>query len=197
MNKVVKGTVAASAAVALFGGGAGSLAYWQASESTDEMILQMGHVQLLESTKKYTLNGEEITYEALTTSYDNRLVPGDVVTYEHRYGIDVAPAADAVLNVGELDLEGTAQVVLDAIETDLEVSVIDEYSAAMVFSATNEARSFNATGRGLVAVTISVTVPADLEDPDSMVYGIFVEPLPITLTQVAEPLPAPEPQPLP
>lgn len=188
MNKVVKGTIAAASAVALFGGGAGSLAYWQASESTDQMLLQMGHVQLLESTKKYTLNGEEVTYDVLT-SYDSRLVPGDVVTYEHRYGIDVAPAADAVLNVGELDLGTTPQVVLDAIETNLEVSVIEEWSDALIFSATNEARSFNVTGRGLVAVTISVTVPADLEDPDSMVSGIWVEPLPVTLTQVAEPLP--------
>lgn len=39
MNKVVKGTIAAASAVALFGGGAGSLAYWQDSASTDEMLL--------------------------------------------------------------------------------------------------------------------------------------------------------------
>lgn len=188
MNKVVKGTIAAAAAVALFGGGAGSLAYWQASDSTDEMILQMGHLLLMENTKSYTLNGEVVTYEALT-SYDSRLVPGDVVTYEHRFGIDVAPAADAVLNVGEVDLGNTAQAVLDAIDTDLTVSVVEEWSDAMVFSATNKARSFNVTGRGMVAVTISITVPADLEETDSMVNGIFLQPLPVTLTQVAEPLP--------
>lgn len=188
MNKVVKGTIAAASAVALFGGGAGSLAYWQDSASTDEMLLQMGHLQLDAIAKTYTLNGDEVNYATLT-SYDSRLVPGDVVTYMHTFGIDVAPAADAVLNVGELDLGTNAQVVLDAIETDLTVTVVEEWSDALTFSATNEARSFNVTGRGVVAVTISVTVPADLEDTDSMVYGISVDPIPVTLTQVAEPLP--------
>lgn len=190
MQKILKGTIAAAAAVTLFGGGAGSLAYWQASESTDEMTLQMGHVQLMEGAKTYTLNGETVTYETLT-SYDNRLVPGDAVTYQHNFGIDVALGADTVLNVADLEFENTPQFVLDAIETDLTVSVIEEWSDDLTFSATNEAGSFNVTGRGLVAVTISVTVPADHADSETMIYGINLKPVPVTLTQVAEPLPGP------
>ncbi|WP_409047531.1 alternate-type signal peptide domain-containing protein [Microbacterium sp. HA-8] len=188
MNKVLKGTIAAGAAVALFGGGAGSLAYWQASESTDELTLQMGHVQLMEGAKTYYLNGDEVTYETLN-SYDSRLVPGDVVTYNHRFGIDVATGADTVLNVADLEFENTPQFVLDAIETDLTVSVVEEWSENLTFSATNEARSFNVSGRGLVEVTVTVAVPADHADSETMVYGISLKPLPVTLTQVAEPLP--------
>lgn len=188
MNKVIKGTIAAGAAVALFGGGAGSLAYWQASESTDELTLQMGHVQLMEGAKTYYLNGDEMSYETLN-SYDSRLVPGDVVTYNHRFGIDVATGADTVLNVAELEFEDTPQFVLDALETDLTVSVVEEWSENLTFSATNEARSFNVSGRGLVEVTVTVAVPADHADSETMVYGISLKPLPVTLTQVAEPLP--------
>ncbi|PZU41264.1 MAG: hypothetical protein DI573_01635 [Microbacterium sp.] len=188
MNKVIKGTIAAGAAVALFGGGAGSLAYWQASESTDELTLQMGHVQLMEGAKTYYLNGDEMSYETLN-SYDSRLVPGDVVTYNHRFGIDVATGADTVLNVAELEFEDTPQFVLDALETDLTVSVVEEWSENLTFSATNEARSFNVSGRGLVEVTVKVAVPADHADSETMVYGISLKPLPVTLTQVAEPLP--------
>jgi alternate signal-mediated exported protein len=188
MNKVLKGTIAAGAAVALFGGGAGSLAYWQASESTDELTLQMGHVQLMEGAKTYYLNGDEVTTETLN-SYDSRLVPGDVVTYNHRFGIDVATGADTVLNVADLEFENTPQFVLDAIETDLTVSVVEEWSENLTFSATNEARSFNVSGRGLVEVTVTVAVPADHADSETMVYGISLKPLPVTLTQVAEPLP--------
>jgi alternate signal-mediated exported protein len=188
MNKVVKGTVAAAAAVALFGSGAGSLAYWQDSEGTDAMTLQMGHLQLDSGAKTYSLNGETMAYDTLI-GYSNRLVPGDVVTYQHNFGIDVALGADAVLRVSDLDFGGTAPAVLDAIDAHLTVNVVDEWSQDMDFSPTDETRAFNVTGRGMVQVEVTISVPAELEDPASMVNGIFLEPLPVTLTQVAEPLP--------
>jgi alternate signal-mediated exported protein len=188
MNKVVKGTIAAGAAVALLGGGAGSLAYWQASSSSEALTLQFGHVQLFDNGEVYTLNGEIVDLATLT-GYENRLVPGDVVTYQHTFGIDVAPAADAVLNIAELNFAGTSPAALEAIETTISVATIADQSAALSFSPTNEAQSFNVTGRGAVGVTITITIPADLEDDELMVQGIFLQPLPVTLTQVAEPLP--------
>lgn len=186
MNKVVKGTIAAASAIALFGGGAGSLAYWQASSSTEALTLQLGHVQLFDNGEAYTLNGDLIDIDALG-SYGNRLVPGDVVTYQHTFGIDVALAADAVFNVSELDFAGTSTAVLDAIDTSLSVAAVE--GGSLSFSATNTARSYNVTGRGAVKVTITIAVPADLEDTETMVQAIFLRSLPVTLTQVAEPLP--------
>ncbi|WP_110240107.1 alternate-type signal peptide domain-containing protein [Nocardioides gilvus] len=191
MNKVIKGTVAAAAAVALFGSGAGSLAYWQDSESTDAMTLQMGHLLLDSGAKTYSLNGEAMTYDTLI-GYSNRLVPGDVVTYQHNFGIDVALGADAVLRVAALDFGNTSSSVMDAIDAELTVSTVEEWSDGLSYAPTNEARAFNVTGRGMVEVKISISVPADLEDPESMVNGIFLEPVPVTLTQVAEPLPPAE-----
>ncbi|HAQ59718.1 MAG TPA: hypothetical protein DCR63_04625, partial [Microbacterium sp.] len=120
-------------------------------------------------------------------SYGNRLVPGDVVTYQHTFGIDVALAADAVFNVSELDFAGTSTAVLDAIDTSLSVAAVE--GGSLSFSATNTARSYNVTGRGAVKVTITIAVPADLEDTETMVQAIFLRSLPVTLTQVAEPLP--------
>lgn len=188
MNKVVKGTIAAASAVALFGGGAGSLAYWQASASTDALTLELGHVQLFDNRADYTLNGEAVELDTLI-SYDNRMVPGDVVTYQHTFGIDVALAADAVLAVSELDFGNTPTPVLDVIETNLSVAPIESDTDSLIFSYTNTQRSYNVTGRGAVTVTISITLPAGVEDPDVMVSAIFLQALPVTLTQVAEPLP--------
>lgn len=188
MNKVIKGTVAAAAAVALFGSGAGSLAYWQETDTTNALTLQMGHLELMSGAKTYSLNGEVMTYDDLT-GYSNRLVPGDVVTYQHNFGIDVALGADAVFRVADLDFKNTAPAVLDAIDAQLTVNVVDQWSQDMDFSPTDETRAFNVTGRGMVQVEVTISVPAELEDPESMVNGIFLEPLPVTLTQVAEPLP--------
>jgi alternate signal-mediated exported protein len=187
MKKVVKATIAAAAAVALFGGGAGSLAFWQASSSTEALTLQMGHVEIRSGAKTYTLNGETKTDSELS---GNRLVPGDVVTYQQDFMVDIG-GTDAVLSVPELDFGTTAPAVLDAIETELAVGTVSGQTDYLNFSETTDARKFNVTGFGGVRVTISITVPAELEDTSSMVQGIFLNPLPVTVTQVAEPLPAP------
>ncbi|MDO8384607.1 MAG: alternate-type signal peptide domain-containing protein [Microbacterium sp.] len=184
MNKVVKGTIAAASAVALFGGGAGSLAYWQATANTDGLLLQMGHVEMYRTgAAGYAFNDESVSADTLEGG--TWLVPGDVVAYSQSYQIDVR-GTDAVLRVPELDFTGTPDYVLEAIETTLEVIPNGAYSQ---FSATNEARAFNVTGYGSFTVRITIEVPEELEDDEPMVDPINLTELQLTLTQVAEPLP--------
>lgn len=187
MNKVVKGTIAAAAAVALFGGGAGSLAYWQASASTENLTLQMGHVEIRTSSSSnaYTLNGNSISRSEVELK---RLVPGDTVTFEQYFTVDIG-GTDAVLRVAELDFGSTSSAVMDAIETSVTVVRMDGEFPGFEFSATNEARAYNITGFGAVKTVVTISVPASLEDDESMVNGIFLQPVPVTVTQVTEPLP--------
>lgn len=187
MNKVVKGTIAAAAAVALFGGGVGSLAYWQASASTEALTLQMGYVEIRNGAKIYTLNGVEMTYSELQSE---RVVPGDIITYQQNFTVDVG-GTDAVLRVPELDFEGTSTAVLDAIDSELTVGAIPGQTDYLQFSATSQPRAFNVTGFGGVSVTVQISVPAEFDDAAPMVYGIFLQPLEVTVTQVTEPLPVP------
>lgn len=186
MNKVVKGTIAAAAAVALFGGGAGSLAYWQASANTESLTLGMGYVEIRTSPSaaEYTLNGETVTRTQLES---NRVVPGDVVTYSQPFTIDIG-GTDAVLRVPALDFGSTEEFVVDAIEADVTVTPLTGFE----FSTTNEERAFNVAGYGGVTVAVTITVPAELEDPEPMLDGIFLQAMELTVTQVTEPLPGPD-----
>lgn len=188
MNKVVKGTIAAAAALALFGGGAGSLAYWQASADSEALSLGTGYVEIRTDVRsaEYTLNGEIVTR---TQAEAKRLVPGDVVTYSQMFTIDIG-GTDGVLRVPELDFGTTEDFVLDAIETDLTVAPFDGWTQ---FSETNEERAFNVGGYGGVKIAVTITVPAELEDTEPMLDGIFLQPLALTVTQVTEPLPGPDP----
>jgi len=187
MNKVAKGTIAIASAIALFGGGAGSLAYWQVSASTEPLTLGTGYVELRTAVQSaaYTLNGDTVTRTDLEST---RLVPGDVVGYSQMFTIDVG-GTDAVLRVPELDFGTTEDYLVEAIEADLEVTPFDGYTQ---FSTTNEARAYNVGGYGGVKIAVTITIPADLEDTEPMLDIIFLEPLALTLTQVTEPLPGPD-----
>lgn len=188
MNKVVKGTLAATVGVALLGGGAGSLAFWQVSSGTQPLTLSTGYVEFRPGLASYTLNGESITLDQLELQY---LVPGDTVTYEQQFVYDLR-GTDAVLRVSDLTFGSTSSVVVDAFETSVSVTGVDLNAFVWNFSPTIDANAYNVSGYGGAAVVTTISLPEGLEDDGAMFSMLNVEGLGVTVTQVAEPLAEPE-----
>lgn len=83
MKKSTKGAVAAGAAAALLLGGAGSLAYWNATGSITGGTITAGKLTLTaEDTGTWTLNGE-----AVSNISSVRVVPGDELEFTGSYEI--------------------------------------------------------------------------------------------------------------
>ncbi len=86
MNKSTKGAVAAGAAAVLLLGGAGSLAYWQATGTLPGGTITAGTLTLTEDTavSGWMLNGTPIADADLATTL---IVPGDELEYTGAYTI--------------------------------------------------------------------------------------------------------------
>jgi alternate signal-mediated exported protein len=86
MNKSTKGALAAGAAGALLLGGAGTLAYWNATTTVGGADLGSGKLTLTDATTgtcaaaPWTLDGAESPAGATFDPATDLLVPGDVVT---------------------------------------------------------------------------------------------------------------------
>ncbi|MDN4161614.1 alternate-type signal peptide domain-containing protein [Nocardioides abyssi] len=85
MNKTAKGALAAGTAAVLLMGGAGSLAYWNATDTNDPDIFGSGHLKLVEETGAWTLNGAPVADLANVL-----VVPGDELVYAGSYIVDAA-----------------------------------------------------------------------------------------------------------
>ena len=84
MNKSTKGAVAAAAAAILLVGGAGTLAYWNATGSVDGDDISSGKLALINpGAQTWTLNGDAADGTVV-------LVPGDELVYAGSYEIDAA-----------------------------------------------------------------------------------------------------------
>lgn len=188
MNKVVKGIIAAGLGVALLGGGAGSLAYWQDADSTESLPLYTGYVKLDRyASPAYTLNGESITYANLTEHY---MVPGDTITYQQGFVFDLR-GTDAVLRVSDLTFGSTPSEVVDAVNTSVTVTAADRGGFNWSLTPTIEQGAFNISGYGGADVLLTVEMPEGLEDQASAFQILQIDGLAVTATQVAAPLEAP------
>jgi alternate signal-mediated exported protein len=120
MNKTTRGALAGGAAALLLLGGAGTLAFWNATDTNDPGAIGSGRLALLAETGVWKLNGGVVEDPTAVL-----LVPGDEVTFDGTYVIDaggdnlqatvsVTGAAEAgtlaghVSTTSEFTLAGTA-----------------------------------------------------------------------------------------
>jgi len=93
MNKLVKGGLAAAAGIALLMGGAGSLAYWNASETSSSGQIQTGHL---------TLSADA------AGSWDvAKLAPGHTATYTQVFHLSVVGDGIEVALASQIGTGGT------------------------------------------------------------------------------------------
>jgi alternate signal-mediated exported protein len=85
MNKTTKGALAGGAAALLLLGGAGTLAFWNATDTNDPGAIGSGRLALLDETGEWKLNGDLVADPTVVL-----LVPGDEVTFDGTYVVDAA-----------------------------------------------------------------------------------------------------------
>lgn len=95
MNKALKGALAIGAATALLLGGAGSLAYWQSSASTDAASFTTGTLSVeAHDDAAWTRDGEEIDPEQAL------LIPGQYIDFTQTFEVNVS--GDGLLVTAEM-----------------------------------------------------------------------------------------------
>lgn len=170
MKKSTKGAIAAASAAALLLGGAGSLAYWNATGTINGGSVTSGHLKLeADDTGTWELNGVEVDPIS-----DVRIVPGDTLEFTGSYTIDAAgDNLQADVTVTGATESGPLAAYVD---TDLDYTV--EGAAATTITEDND-------GDTLEAV-VTVDFPWGTLDNDSNVTGglsLDLANIAVTLTQ--------------
>lgn len=175
MRKSTKGALAAAAAAVLLLGGAGTLAYWTDSATTDGTTISTGHLNLdaEDCGAGWTLDGGA----AFT---DQLLVPGDSLTKDCTYTLDIAGE-----HLTEVDF---------AVEAPTDVTgaqaLIDELgvTATVELNGTEQASATNVSVSDGDEVTVGIVIdwPYGVENNDSNQPGglsATLDELTVTVTQ--------------
>lgn len=113
MKKSTKGALAASASAVLLLGGAGSLAYWNATGDVGGGTITAGELRLTESTAPaWTLNGAPVADIAAV-----RVVPGDTLRFTGAWTI-AASGDNLQADVDLTGIEGQGGLTDDVTITD-------------------------------------------------------------------------------
>jgi alternate signal-mediated exported protein len=149
MNKLVKGSIAGAAGIALLLGGAGTLALWNATADIDGVTVTSGSLTLAETATSPDWTGP-------TT-----MVPGDVATYTTELTITVVgDTLKSTLSLDEGSLSGGAEL-----PADLAVSFVATHASltAGTVAGTYEVPA----GPGTYVVPVVVTVTFDSNSDNS------------------------------
>jgi alternate signal-mediated exported protein len=181
MNKSTKGALAAGAAAVLLVGGAGTLAFWTAGETTPGGTIDAGHLDLvIDGTNTgcgdWSLDSGEVT--AGTWADGDPLVPGDVLSKVCAFTIDAqGNHLRATVGVSTPSMTGDLADTLEVAATGVTVDGV----AATSFTELNDGDA--------LAVTITVELPdggtADNTDnvPGSDISAVLDD-ITLTATQV-------------
>ena len=125
MEKSTKGALAATAAGLLLVGGAGSLAYWNATGSMNGGAVQSGKLALTNpGPQVWTINGKPMTGDAI--------VPGDVLEFTGSFEIEaVGDDLQAMVGVSGADRTGgLAPFVLDNVDATIDGKTVTQVTSA-------------------------------------------------------------------
>ena len=195
MNKLLKGSIAGAAGVALLLGGAGTFAYWNSSATLAGDTIVSGNLAVTDSADPgvWTVNGG--TTAIVLAGY--LVAPGDVLTYTKTMTINAS--GDNL--VATLDLSPTSIVAANGTPADIELARLLDDSAVLDAAGTgivdNLDNTFTITpAAGEVAQ--DVTVVASIAFPSAgagaenaaMMGSVNLSALALTLTQVVPTAPA-------
>lgn len=170
MNKITKGALAIAAAAAIALGGAGSLAYWQASSSVQMDGFTTGTLDVAANNDAVWKRGSTVIDPATA-----RLIPGDVLTYTRTFAATLVGDAMAVTATATTPQVGsnTAGVV---------VSATTLTGPSDVLGAIN-ATTWSVKKSGTITATITLTVPSTTTAGKGETFGL--QSVTVLLQQVA------------
>jgi alternate signal-mediated exported protein len=182
MNKLLKGSIAGAAGIALLLGGAGTFALWNDDATVNGGTITAGTLTVTEGTGatdgwSSALGGEILDID------DFQIVPGDVLTYITT--LDITAEGDnlsAILEIDDLSIVsgGTAaDDALAALLTESATVSVDGSTAAATQTISPEA------GTQVVTVAVELTFPDGLStaDNEAMSGSVSLESFDVTLTQ--------------
>jgi alternate signal-mediated exported protein len=169
MNKLVKGSIAGAAGIALLLGGAGTLALWNDSADIADTTINSGTLTLTESATSPAWTGP------------STIVPGDTVTYDSQ--VTVTAAGDninATLSVDESSITGGDAELL----ADLDIAMTADLTGLTGIAAGTAAGTYDITAPGTYVIPVSVTVVFDeLSDNDTKSQSVDLTGLAFDLQQ--------------
>lgn len=142
MNKLVKGSIAGAAGIALLLGGAGTLALWNDNAAITGVTVNSGSLSLEETA-------------ATTPAWlgPATMVPGDVATYTTELTITVVgDTLQSTLSLDEGSLAGGVEL-----PADLDVSFVATHASLTYDSVTGTYEVPAGPGTYVVPVTVTVT----------------------------------------
>jgi alternate signal-mediated exported protein len=162
MRKSTKGALAAGAAGALLLGGAGSLAYWQSTQTITGGDINSGHLALVTDVTNTGCAGWRLDTAGGSTSYNDGdpLVPGDVLTNVCTYTISASGNhLRATVGVDAPNFSGTDGDFGGALSADVSNVKVNGISATSLTSA-DDGDALTAT----ITVTFDSTAGNSTED---------------------------------
>jgi alternate signal-mediated exported protein len=187
MNRVTKGAIAIAAGVVLLGGGAGSLAYWQTSQSAGSVSVGVASFALDRTgPPTYTVNG------VTTAGDDVAFKPGDRVVYRVPYAIaaeggDIHAKAAVVLGTASAKDASGATVDPTTITPTVTYALVSQ-SPGLTVAAVSGTGAFSVAGSGSAELSVILEWPGSDTWAGAAGGSFEVSASSITLTQIAGPL---------
>ena len=166
MNKLVKGSVAAAAGIALLMGGAGSLAFWNDSVTVNAGTVSSGTLAITGSTG------------GAWSPTIAKIVPGDTVTYTKQLTVSATGdnlKATVTSNIGTITNNITGS-------TATSTFVVKTAPGGVVVVPASGVYTLN--GAYTIDVTITVTFPNTVTGTTGQNASVNLSTLAVTVTQV-------------
>ncbi|MFP7759929.1 alternate-type signal peptide domain-containing protein [Marisediminicola sp. LYQ134] len=160
MNKLVKGSIAGAAGIALLLGGAGTFALWNSTETMNVGAVSAGTLTIdaaAAGTWKNVSSDAPAGGEAIANIADYRIVPGDRLEFVQTVTIDATgDNLDATLTLVPTSISGA---LLPFVDIDVAVAgdTIDEATAPGVYTI-----SADSATPSTATITATVELPADV-----------------------------------
>ncbi len=196
MKKLTKAAIAGAAGIALLLGGAGSLAFWNASANVAGGTITAGELTITAANPEvpgtWTVSNGTIVNGAIADITSFRAVPGDVLTYTKDFAI-TAVGNNLKASVGITGDSITAATPLTPANTALAAALRNS-----VITRVNTAEASTLTlvpGNQILNVSAQITWPFDTpiapaatspeSDNPAMNGAVDLSAMTITLTQIA------------
>jgi alternate signal-mediated exported protein len=170
MNKTIKGAIAAGSAALLLAGGAGSLAYWESSNSVGGGTIASGKLALTPVAGNGTWKNGSNTINTIA-SY--KIVPGDTLTYTK--GFTVAASGNNLGATVAVDKSSISGGLLAAGGATVTTRVLKASSPVTTLSSADD----NAT----LTAEVTVTFPSTVSGTDFQTQSLDLSTVALKATQ--------------
>ncbi len=161
MNKLVKGAIATGVGVVLLMGGAGTLAYWNASANTSAATITAGNLSATAAASGVWKSGTTTINPATF-----RTVPGDVLTYTQDVTLNASGdnlkftvgLGTAALTVPTTPVAPATTANSTELKNQIAASAVYSVSGANIAPVSGQPNTFTVSAAGNTTITVTVTL---------------------------------------